>query len=419
MKKTIFTILCLCGLLSTAFAQQTINPVSSQTKETNWVQRKNYLFLTLLEESKTLRLQLEADEVLQKLAAQKNSQLSEALKNCASKPACLIESLRFSEEEIKTVSLRLSQLCSKGSLLENLVKQSLAPSLAYGKFENHEINAVLQKAWMQDARGVNWTIGVYLGGQKPNYPLIDSIAFDITKKGYYQLLGDLTRAVQAKVNGSKLFFLPTLTSALFALEINEREQIADYEPMASGVNKPVVDRLKTVAWNKYPYSLILVPGAGPDVKDMPLSAEGMMRCRVAAVRYFEGKAPLIVVSGGKVHPYKTPYNEAIEMKKYMVEKLHIPANAILVEPHARHTTTNMRNTARLIFQYGIPADKPCITSTSVSQSQYIHELNLDKRCEKELGYVPYRKGKRISETEAEFYPLIESMMLNSLEPMDP
>ena len=79
----------------------------------------------------------------------------------------------------------------------------------------------------------------------------------------------------------------------------------------------------------------------------------------------------------------------------------------------------MRNTARLIFQYGIPADQPCITSTSVSQSQYIHELNLAKRCEKELGYVPYRKGKRISETEAEFYPLIESMMLNSLEPMDP
>jgi hypothetical protein len=101
------------------------------------------------------------------------------------------------------------------------------------------------------------------------------------------------------VNGSKLFFLPTLTSALFALEINEREQIADYEPMASGVNKPVVDRLKTIAWNKYPYSLILIPGAGPDVKDMPLSAEGMMRCRVAAVRYFEGKAPLIVVSGGR------------------------------------------------------------------------------------------------------------------------
>jgi hypothetical protein len=63
MKKTIFTILCLCGLLSTTFAQQTINPVSSQTKETNWVQRKNYLFLTLLEESKSLRLQLEADEV--------------------------------------------------------------------------------------------------------------------------------------------------------------------------------------------------------------------------------------------------------------------------------------------------------------------------------------------------------------------
>ena len=107
------------------------------------------------------------------------------------------------------------------------------------------------------------------------------------------------------------------------------------------------------------------------------------------------------------------------MKKFMIETLHVPVNAIIVEPHARHTTTNMRNAARLIFRYGIPFDKPCITSTSKSQSMYIQELNLDKRCEKELKYVPYRKGKRLSETEAEFYPMLEALQINPLEPLDP
>ena len=83
-------------------------------------------------------------------------------------------------------------------------------------------------------------------------------------------------------------------------------------------------------------------------------------CRLAALQYAKGVAPFIVTSGGKVHPYKTKFCEATEMKRYLVEKLHIPANAIIVDPHARHTTTNMRNAARLIYRYGIPLIKPAL-----------------------------------------------------------
>jgi uncharacterized SAM-binding protein YcdF (DUF218 family) len=41
------------------------------------------------------------------------------------------------------------------------------------------------------------------------------------------------------------------------------------------------------------------------------------------------------------------------MKHDLIARLGIPAAAILVDPHARHTTTNMRNAARLLYRYGM------------------------------------------------------------------
>ena len=143
----------------------------------------------------------------------------------------------------------------------------------------------------------------------------------------------------------------------------------------------------------------------------------MLRCKSAARQYFAGKAPFVVVSGGSVHPYKTKYNEAIEMKKYMISTLHLPESAVIIEPHARHTTTNIRNDVRLVFRYGMPISKPGLIVTDKSQNDGI--TNMDKRCLKELGYVPYKLGKRLSETALEFYPVITSLQIDADEPMDP
>jgi hypothetical protein len=172
-------------------------------------------------------------------------------------------------------------------------------------------------------------------------------------------------------------------AALLFIQMNEREQAADFEPMTDGENKASFEKIKATNFDRYKYSVILVPGAGPEERDVPLSAEGMLRCRIAALQYAKGVAPFIVTSGGKVHPYKTKFCEATEMKKYLVEKLDIPANAIIIDPHARHTTTNMRNAARLICRYGIPFNKAGITCTTKGQSAYI-TTTLTKRCIKEL-----------------------------------
>jgi hypothetical protein len=237
--------------------------------------------------------------------------------------------------------------------------------------------------------------------------------------GYLGLLYNTVSllSVERSVKAGSFFDIP-LTAALRFIEMNEREQAADYEPMEKGENKAAYDRVGAVAWDKFKYSVIEVPGAGPDEPGVALSAEGMIRCRLAAIQYQKGSAPFIVTSGGKVHPYKTKYCEAVEMKKYLIEVLHIPANAIIIDPHARHTTTNMRNTARLMFRYGIPFGKPAITCTTKFQSAMI-EKTLIARCMKELKETPYKNGNRLTETEMEFYPLIEALHINPTEPLDP
>ncbi|MCW3090027.1 MAG: hypothetical protein JWP81_1096 [Ferruginibacter sp.] len=392
----------------------------------DFVQSKNYYLLTLFQEISEVNNLLEHDKVLSGIAKTKVDSLVASLKNCGKDGECYISRMKFNEEEIKLVSDRLSELYRPGNVLGKMVLNHLIPSGAYVLFQQLPPKDMLVKAWEQDARGINFGLDVYAGGKKPNYPLIDSISFNTRDGGnnnayllsYVSLLYN-TSALVALENKSNLnFFSPSLNAALHFLEMNEREQAGDFEPMAEGENKAAFDRIKTVRWANFKYSVILVPGAGPEKSDVALSAEGMLRCRLAALQYANGIAPFIVASGGKVHPYKTKYCEATEMKKFLIEKLHIPGNAIIIDPHARHTTTNMRNTARLIYRYGIPFDKPGITCTTRGQSTMIG-ATLIERCIKELNEAPYKNGNRLSETEIEFYPLVEALQINPAEPMDP
>jgi hypothetical protein len=394
------------------------DPAYKWIKGNSFVQSKNYYLLTLLEELPAVRQLIKKDPVLSTLTAERRKSIQNGLATCARESACYTDKLKFSKEEINLIGERLVQLYGENNPLGQLVKQHLIPSGAYILYQSLFPAEMLRKAWEQDANGVNFTIGVYAEGNKPHYPLIDSISYDTRNGRLSGLIYNTSNMLLQELPDSALFHSIPMHAALRFLEMNERMQAGDDEPMISTVNKPALEKTRKTDWKKYPYSVILIPGAGPDVPFVALSAEGMIRCRLAAVQYRNGMAPFIVVSGGKVHPYKTPYCEATEMKKFMVEQLGIPASAIIVDPHARHTTTNMRNTVRMMFRYGMPMDKPGLTCTTRGQSLMISNT-LVERCQRELHITPYKTGKRLSETEFEFFPLLESLQINPEEPMDP
>lgn len=414
MKKLSTLLLVLLSALSLKAQTAVTNPFNYPAGD--FVEAKNYFLLDLMGHDAVIRKQLENDPALAVIAKTKTEAISKTLTDCKD-AACFTPVLKFTDEEIATVSKELGTLCKPGSRLEWLVKNKIIPSYTYCLYKLIDPAQLLVKAWEQDADGINYTISVYAEAKKPNYPQIDSIAFNIKNRGFRTIVFDANETLAAELKSNSLFFEPSMKAALLYIRLNGRTDPANYEPMELTVNKPAVLHSKTVKWSQYPYSLIMIPGEGPDDPKVDLSPIGMMRCRLAAQAWRDGAAPFIVPSGGKVHPYKTPYCEAEEMKKYLVNELHVPESAVIMEPHARHTTTNMRNTVRLIYQYNFPAKKPAVVITDKSQLDAI--MNMNARCERELKYVPYQLGKRLADTEVEFYPVPEAMQINAHEPLDP
>lgn len=414
MKKVLLPLL-LCFSSFSLFAQAP-GKALVKAQAVDYVKVKNYYLLSLFEQDAEVSSLLKGDAELAELTRKKLSDLNASLANCKD-ASCLSAVVKLSVDEISSVGTRLTALYKPGNALDRLVKTKLIPSGCYSLYKNVSPAQLLVKAWEQDANGINYTIGVYAEGKKPNYPQIDSISYNVKARAYYTLMYDVNATLAGDVKNTKLFFEPSMQAALLYLQINERQNPAEYEPMEANANKPAFSRVKTIKWANYPYSNILVPGAGPDNLTSPLSGEGMLRCRLAVQEYNAGKAPFIIVSGGRVHPYKTKYNEAEEMKRYLVSVLHIPENVVIIEPHARHTTTNMRNAARLLYKYGFPADKPGIVVTDKSQTDFI--MTMDARCQKELNYVPYKLARRNSETEVEYYPVEEAKQIDNDEPLDP
>ena len=413
-----FFILICCGLLSVQVVAQQPAPERKYKLQTTYnpVQYKNYYLLSLVQKDEAVKKLLQDDSFYMDLLQRKKAKITEAVKNCGNDIGCFTTALKFSDEEISSVGKQLQTLFKPGNPLDLLVKNQLVPSGCYGLYNQLKPSEILIKAWEQDAKAINHTISVYVGGQKPNYPVIDSIGFNVKDKSYPELV--TTNAILSLNTSHSLFFEPAMQFALTALEINERNDAGDYEPMITGVNKAALVAIETTNFKNYKYSLILVPGEGPEEQGTELSAGGMLRCRLAAVDYFKKKAPFIMVSGGRVHPYKTKYSEAWEMKKFLINTLQVPESAILMEPHARHTTTNMRNAARIMFRYHMPMEQPALVVTVKSQSMYISDVMLE-RCVKELGYEPYRVGKRLSDNALEFYPNVMSLQIDFDEPMDP
>ncbi|MCE1197705.1 MAG: YdcF family protein [Marinilabiliales bacterium] len=385
----------------------------------SFVQRQNYYLLTLLEKLPDVKKELDSDPTLTALTRSRKAAIESALESCQDSFRCYLRAIRFSPEEVAVAGEILAKKCLPGSPLYKLVSDHLIPSGCYIRFASLPIPEMLRRVWETEAGAVNYAIEVYAGGKKPNSPDIDSICFNTREAIYPKILYTCAYLNKREEREEQLFFKPTLDFALRMIEFNDRNRIADFEPMEEGCNKAAIDRIKTLDWKKYPYSLILVPGQGPEVVGEALSAIGMIRCRIAVASWRQGLAPFLMVSGGRVHPYKTPFAEAEEMKKYMVRTLGVPENAILMEPHARHTTTNIRNCNRLIFRYSIPFEKPCLVSSDKFQSGYITSQGMQDRCKRELGYSPYRVGKRLTETEAEFFPDLNSLQIDSDEPMDP
>jgi len=392
---------------------------SLAAQQHNAVQDKNFYLLSALEATPEARHLLNSDPALTKLSEFKRESLSKATQSCKLDLDCYAAALKWTEPDTTAAAERLRDLYRMNDAMQRLVDGTLRPSGMFQRYHDKTGGELLSQAWLDAVRGIDNVIDVYGTGSAPRYPQIDSATYEVKSDSYRQVVRKIAETVQDQESNTDVFFDPALRFALYLMDANGRDEAGRLEPLEKGENAAAIHHIASISWNRFPYSVIVVPGAGPDRPGVSLSPSGKMRLIVAAKRFREGKAPIILVSGGFVHPVQTPYSEAVEMKKYLIANLGIPAEAILIDPHARHTTTNLRNAARQIYRYGIPFDKVALITTDTDQSQYIESMGFAGRCMKELGYKPYQLRARISPFDLEFIPVIDSLQADAMDPLDP
>ena len=189
--------------------------------------------------------------------------------------------------------------------------------------------------------------------------------------------------------------------------------------MGENINEISYAAVRRARWNDYKYSAILVLGSGPQVEGETISPKCRVRCAYAAELYLRGLAPFIILSGGRAHPAMTSISEAEEMKLYLMDNYGIPEKALIAEPHARHTTTNLRNAARIMIGSGFPTDKPALITSTSDQLDSVQSDKFESRCIKEMFVYPIRLGQRTGNFTLEFWPLPCASQVNPLDPLDP
>jgi DUF218 domain len=383
------------------------------------LQDKDFYLFSILQANHEVREVLAADKTLGQVSAERLKFLTLALQTCKENVICTFRALIWTDAEIRTVSFALARIYQDNASVRQLVDKDLRSSGTYVLYQKQSGENLLANAWEVCARGLNDVFSVYGQGLPPRYPQIDSISFDVSSADFQQRVTALVSQISAESTPPYLFFEPSLKAVLQLLALNHRDEAGRLEPMEAGVNEGAVKSIPSIQWAKYAYSVIVVPGAGPSDPNTALSDAGRRRTALAAEAYHEGKAPFVLLSGGYVHPSQTRFSEALEMKKALLEDYHVPEAAILVDPHARHTTTNMRNAAREIYRYNMPMDKPALVVSDAAQVSYIAGQPFADRCMKELGYLPYQIVSRASETSLVFLPVADSLQEDPLDPLDP
>jgi hypothetical protein len=270
----------------------------------------------------------------------------------------------------------------------------------------------------REMEGINSIVRTYGQGQVPSYPQIDGAGMIDPQERQARLqAADWLSRTPRDLSVQALD--PSIDYALGLLDVSDRIDAIGYEPLTGGVNAEAMARATTMDWSRYRFSAMILTGVGPEVEDVPLSPYGKYHLRLAASRFAQGDIPFIIVTGGRAHPRATRFAEAEQMRRALIDRYGVPADAIIIEPYARHTTTNLRNASRLLMAMGAPLDNDALIVCNPQQSAYIESVQFTKRNADELGYQPGKIGRRFSPTEIAVRPSPMSARIDPRDPLDP
>lgn len=387
----------IASAAASAFDPKYVDPTSGSIEED-----KAFPLATLLGADAARLADLLADPTLAKASSDRDARLRGAGAKCGTDVACLSGELAWSDADRDAAAHALTTRLAATNRLSAIAK-SMRSSGRFALHAKDDDGALVEHGFVDLVAALGATLAsesAAIGGAK---------------------LHDVVASIAQAHVAPLAFFEPLLLVDLAALEADQRDEATRYEPLAAGENAKALARIPSIAWSDYPFTVIVVPGRGPDAANVPLDPGGQLRADLAVQRFLAKVAPLVLLSGGHVHPDRTKYSEAIEMKRYLVATYAIPEDALLVDPHARHTTTNLRNASRLLYRYGVPIDRPALVTTDLAQAIYFATWDgaLGPRCAMELGYLPWRALVGLSPNDACLLPVAVSLYADGRDPLDP
>ena len=395
------------------------------------LQDEVFYLLTLIEQDPAARAGFAADPDLGTLRTALAGRLSkaadacelaiEAVANRFPMPAevvdCTPAAALRTEDETRRASEAVGRLFDSSPAIRALVREHMRPSGYFQLYADMDDRTLFVRAWSDAQAGIDRLIRVYGLGEAPRYPSIDGVIYPVDGNYYRALLANLVRDADARPNAPDMPYGQALGLGLQLMKANRRDDAVRQLRLQEKENAPAYQRLARIDWGDYPYIAILAPGHSPEVAYEPLNPNAKLRIRKAMELFEAGEAPVIVVSGGSLRPAGTVFTEAVEMKHYIMSEYGVPEDAILIDTLARHTTTNLRNTARLLFRVGAPADRKSVLVGD--QTPYVLSEVFRKRNMDELGYMPFIPHERLAFDVVEFSPALTSLHRDATDPMDP
>jgi len=318
---------------------------------------------------------------------------------CGDVPTCVIEATIWTDQDRAIVA----KLATTGVLRSVKSNADLPVAVALD----------------QELDGVNVVLRVYGLGLAGRYPKIDGPVFATGTPFFADSVKVAIDTARAASDAPPATIAASVRLAVALLDANDAVAATRFEPLDQRENAGARALAARTDWKAFRYSLLIVPGVGPEDAGTALSPRSKLHALLAAQRYRQGLAPFILVSGSAVHPRGTRFVEAVEIRRALVERYAIPADRVILEPYARHTTTNLRNATRRMVALGMPLDRPTLIVTDAEQSKYIESQTFSDRNRTELGYLPGAVGRRLSPYDLEFRPSRLSLRQDPRDPLDP
>jgi hypothetical protein len=318
-------------------------------------------------------------------------------------PACTVEATVWTDEDRATIATVLNRLGKNGALPAPKPGADLTTAAAIDR----------------ELDGLNSVLRVYGLGLPGRYPKIDGPIFATGTPLFADSVKIAIETARAASDAAPDSLAASVAVAIALLDANDAGAATRFDPLDRRENEGARAAAARTDWTAFRYSALIVPGVGPEDAATMLSARSKLHVRLAARHYRAGLAPFILVSGSAVHPRGTRVVEAVEMRRALIDRYGIPADRIILEPYARHTTTNLRNATRRFAALGIPLDRPALIVTDAEQSAYIESKVFTDRNMTDLGYQPGTIGRRLSVYDLEFRPSARSLRHDSRDPLDP